>query len=144
MTLIAKKWYQRVEQKKHFFFFYFGVNCPFNNHGHCRSKVEVKACDLLPCGICDCDLFEGSSIHLSPQSSGCSRSQMREDTRRSEAVYQAGLSDNRWDVECLPGLSTQEECVHACAYRSAYCVWWWTPAGEVLPTPYETCWRMIT
>lgn len=95
MTLIAKKLYQRVEEKKSIFFFYFGVNCPFNNYGRCCGKVEVKACDLLPCGICDCDLSEGSSIHLSPQSSGCSRSQMREDTRRSEAVYQAGLSDNR-------------------------------------------------
>lgn len=69
---------------------------------------------------------------------------MREDTQCSKAMYQAGLSDNGWDVECLPGLSTQEECVHACAHCSVYCVWWWTPAGEVLPTPYETCWRMIT
>lgn len=65
-------------------------------------------------------------------------------TQCSKVVHQAGLSDNRWDVECLPGLSTQEECAHACEHCTVYCVWWWTPAGEVLTTPYETCWRMIT
>lgn len=47
---------------------------------------------------------------------------------------QAEPSDNRWDLECLPGLSTQEECVHACMGCSVYCVWWWTPAGRLLPT----------
>lgn len=65
-------------------------------------------------------------------------------TQCSGAVHHAVLSDNRWDVECLPGLSTQVECVRACARRTVHCVWWWTPAGEVLTTPYETCWRMIT
>lgn len=37
-------------------------------------------------------------------------------TQQSAAVHQARLSDNRWDVECLPGLSTQEgvcRCIRA-------------------------------
>lgn len=86
--------------------------------------------------------FRESRIHLFPDSAAWSGSQIREDAVASPS--QAVLRDNRWDLECLPGLSTQEECVHACMCCSVYCVWWWTPAGRLLPTPYETCWRMIT
>lgn len=106
---------------------------------------KVKASDTFSCGICDHDTF----LYRSPVSIHPHRAQDAADhkwkkTQCSKAVHKAVLSDNRWDVECLPGLSTQEECVHAYAHCSVYCAWWWTPAGEVLPTPYETCWRMIT
>lgn len=89
-------------------------------------------------------IFQKSSIHSSLQWAQDVADHKWKQTQCSRAVHQAELSDNRWDVECLSGLSTQEECGSACAYCTVHCVWWWTPAGEVLTTPYETCWRMIT
>lgn len=86
--------------------------------------------------------FWVSRSQLFSDSAACSGSQIREASVAS--AWQAELSDNRWDLEWLPELFTQEECVHACMRRSVYCIWWRTPAGRVLPTPYETCWRMIT
>lgn len=104
------------------------------------SQVQTNASDLPSCGICDVT-FLGVQDPFIP-STTCSGPQIREDTVASPS--QAELSDNRWDLECLPVLSKQEECVHACMCCSVYCIWWRTPAGRVLPTPYETCWRMIT
>lgn len=95
--------------------------------------------NLMSCGICDCCTFPGA--HSFPQSAECNRNERRQ---CSGVVHQTRLSDNRWDVECLPGLSTRKECVRACMLCGVHCVRWWTPAGEVLTAPYETCWRMIT
>lgn len=134
------------------------------NKLHCRSAANVYILEweaLWKCNVRNaqpstnkciwsallwhlwCDLFGcPGSIYSQHHSTTCSGSQIREDTVASPS--QAELSDNRWDLECLPVLSKQEECVHACMCCSVYCIWWRTPAGRVLPTPYETCWRMIT
>lgn len=56
-------------------------------------------------------------IPLFSDSTARSGSQIREATVASR--WQAELSDNRWGLECLPELFTQEECVHACMHACA-------------------------
>lgn len=82
--------------------------------------------------------FRVSRSQLFSDSAACSGSQIREASVAS--AWQAELSDNRWDLEWLPELFTQEECVHACMRRSAYCIWWRTPAGRGTA---DALWNML-
>lgn len=55
-----------------------------------------------------------SGVHSSPtEPAGCGGSQMKEDAAVARLCSQAGLSDNRWDVECLLALSTPGRSVSA-------------------------------
>lgn len=70
-----------------------------------------------------CHIYiSGSPVSTHPNRAQDVADHKWKETQCSEVVHQAGLSDNRWNVECLPGLSTQRECPCMRVLHCALCL----------------------